>query len=689
MMDKRYFSTMLVCVLFACKSIYAQSINTYNDIVHRVKHTPEVLESWRSGGYFSSGKSIYNVKGSLLVNLKGRVFDFKVCPNGKSYSALYMGKRGAEIFIGDLWKKNKSLKTIINDYEPTALCYNGNNELIISGSNGCLYFYDTDNYNLLANLRLSNISLPNIIDASSDSRKVAVASDYNIEIYDIEKGSLYASLKLNDNIVAMQFSGDNKSLNIITSDGIICEYSLSSFSFLREIGPLGEIVDGAFHPNDKYAAVLTRDNMITLINLFNPVDRFFCDDMKDIPVSVSLFQEDQNLTYLMYGTEHSVVYKPMSSILPNYTRLIDEELDNLMNMWLQRMDGETMEQYNLRVNEETIEKQRRLYEEELATNLAGDLVTFSDVALRDFNMETNTLALNIGPMPTIYLDVPAEDVGFFKDQKNLEFSNAIYGVNAEDKFELLYLDVVNTQTGETYTFDNRERRSLEYMHSQEAFVPIDLVIMSNMDDVKLETIKDEILTQARSQNLISNNTEIDVTSKAVSRINEQGRKVIDYNIGFKYDVKAKYSAKEDYAPGEYHIDRSGAAKSLASIIKTAFEGEFAKYVQSGKKLEITITGMADILTIKRGIYYDGVYGNFINQPVGNNGETITLKKSTNITTNKQLAFIRAAGLKNYLEKNLHNINSMDVDYKYNIELAERAGGEYRRISVEFRFLDVF
>lgn len=688
-MDKRYFSTILVCVLITCKSIYAQSINSYDDIVHNVKHTPEALEYWHSGGYYSSGESIYNVKGSLLVKLKGRVFDFKVCPNGKTYTALYMDKKGKGIFVGDLWQKNKSVKTIINNYEPTAICYNGSSELIISGNNGYLYFYDTDGYNLLSSLKLSNITSPKMIDASSDSRKVAVASDYNIEIYDIEKGNLYGSLRFNDIIVAMQFSGDSKSLNVIAGNGTICEYSLSSLSFVREIGPLGEISDGAFHPNDKYAAVLTRDNVITLINVFNPADRVFFDDIKSSPMLVSLFQEDQNISYLMYSTDQSVVYKPMSYILPNYTRLIDEELDNLMDAWLQRMEGETMEEYNLRVNEETIAKQRRLYEEELATNLAGDLLTFSDIELRDFNMETNTLALNIGPMPTIYLDVPAEDVGFFMDQKNLEFSNAIYGVNSEDKFELLYLDVVNKQTGDTYTFDNRERHQLEYMHSQDSFVPIDLVMMSNMDDVKLETIKDEILTQARSQNLISNNTEIDVTSKAISRINEQGEKVIDYNIGFKYDVKAKYSAKEDYAPGEYHIDRSGAAKSLAAIIKTAFEGEFAKYIHSGKKLEITITGMADRLTIKRGIYYDGVYGDFVNQPVGDNGETVTVKKSTNITTNKQLAFVRAAGLKNYLEKNLHNINSMDVDYKYNIELADRAGGEYRRISVEFRFLDVF
>ena len=32
---------------------------------------------------------------------------------------------------------------------------------------------------------------------------------------------------------------------------------------------------------------------------------------------------------------------------------------------------------------------------------------------------------------------------------------------------------------------------------------------------------------------------------------------------------------------------------------------------------------------------------------------------------------------------------MDVDYMYDVRLADKAGGKYRRISVEFKFVDVF
>jgi hypothetical protein len=275
------------------------------------------------------------------------------------------------------------------------------------------------------------------------------------------------------------------------------------------------------------------------------------------------------------------------------------------------------------------------------------------------------------------------------DSENLEFSNAIYGVDKSDNLELVYLDVYNKQTGETYSFDNRDRNDLSYMYAEETFVPIDLVLMSNMDEVKLEEIKENIVAQAKKTNTISNNTQISVTAGVVSHLDEHGDKVIDYNIGFQYDVVASYSAREDFAPGQYNTNRSGAAKSMCAIIKTAFETEFAQYIQPGKKLVVTITGMADNLPIRGRINYDGIYGDFTDVPIGDGGQTVTVTKKTGITDNVQLALLRAAGIEQYITSNIDELGMMRVDYDYDVKLAEQVGGKYRRVTVEFKFVDVF
>ncbi len=56
---------------------------------------------------------------------------------------------------------------------------------------------------------------------------------------------------------------------------------------------------------------------------------------------------------------------------------------------------------------------------------------------------------------------------------------------------------------------------------------------------------------------------------------------------------------------------------------------------------------------------------------------------------EQLAFIRAMGVKDYLEKNVSNLNDMKSDYRYYITVSEGKGGEFRRITTEFTFIDAF
>ena len=68
------------------------------------------------------------------------------------------------------------------------------------------------------------------------------------------------------------------------------------------------------------------------------------------------------------------------------------------------MPGETLEEYNLRVNDETRAQQMRLFEQEIATRMADNLVEKSEVTLGNYNPNSNMLAVDFNTMPTIYLN---------------------------------------------------------------------------------------------------------------------------------------------------------------------------------------------------------------------------------------------------------------------------------------------
>lgn len=274
----------------------------------------------------------------------------------------------------------------------------------------------------------------------------------------------------------------------------------------------------------------------------------------------------------------------MTKLLPNRTKLLSDELNERMEEWMKMMPDETLEQYNARVNDETRLAQMRLFEQEIATRLADNLVGMSDVALGNYIQESSKLAINFDNMPTIYLTVAENELNDFTNVGDLEFRNAKYGLTDNDKFELIYADVYNKKNGKTYTFDNLDRQSLAYLMANESFVPLELIQQSNLEEITLNDIKENIVNLAKQEEKVSDHTHFNVSSKIVTDTDNQGEKIMNYQINFSYEVDPGFSAQEDFAPGKYVIDESPAAKSMLQIIETALETDFAQYVKPGKKL---------------------------------------------------------------------------------------------------------
>jgi hypothetical protein len=573
---------------------------------------------------------------------------------------------------------------------PVSLCYAPDaKSMVISDTNKELLFFDTRQYGLQNKMEIPFVA--ENIAISNNNYFIAASNGTTLNIWNLQSKELRKSITTDDKINCFAFSADNNLLAVLTADGKLSTYDTRTFFILQSYDAMGTAKYCYFHPEGKYIAVITGDNRISIVNLMDETDREYIDNTEGGITDARFLKNGRGEIFLAYNTVNSITYELMSKLSPNYSKLMGDELSDRMNTWMKMMPGETLEEYNLRVNDETRAEQMKLFEQEIATRMADNLVEKSDVTLGNYNPDSNVLALDFNTMPSIYLNVPAEDVSDFMNPGDLEFRNAVYGLTKNDKFELIYADVYNKASGKTYQYDNRNRESFDYMKSDDSFIPLSLVQQSNMDEIKLQEIKENIMNMAKQQKTISDHTKISVDAGIASEVDASGKKIMNYNINFSYEVEQGYSAQEDFGPGKYLTDQSGAAISMLAIMKTAFEKDFAQYVQAGKKLRVKITGMADASPINGKIAYNGVYGEFTDEPVykDNDLSNITVTKESGVTQNDQLAFLRAVGVKEYLLQNIPAFSKMDSDYNYYIEVTKEKGSEYRRIGVAFTFVEAF
>ena len=375
----------------------------------------------------------------------------------------------------------------------------------------------------------------------------------------------------------------------------------------------------------------------------------------------------------------------------NY-QMMTTKLNSEMEIWEKRMPNESLEDYEIRVNPTTRAAQTQKLKYEIATQMATTQLPASEVRLGRYNTKLKKLAVQVGSsVPDIYLDMDEGELGNLYNNKNLKLKNAKYTVKEDNSYELVYAEVENTMTGKTYVFDNLNNESMKSIQQDINFVPVATIVEAQMKQKSLEAIKKDLAKLTKEEELLSDKTHIYVSSKPEVAKNEKGQEIINYNVAVSYEVEENFSTRDDFKPGQYHAEDSKAAMLMLGTMKKAFENDFAKYLADGKRVKIIIKGMADASPISRTIDYDGSYGEFRNQPVVKNGanSTVTLTKEGGISDNDQLAFARAAGVQNYIQKEIPSLRKMKQNTDYVIEVSNLTGGKYRRISVQCIFVNAF
>ena len=644
--------------------------------------------------YLSDG-ALYTMR-DIAINDVRKIERIVFNPTGSSI-ALLRAKNPISIYsfrdrnkkLFELKEKRKKLKA---KPMPVSMCYSADaRSFIVGNSLGEIVIYDTKEYMPLDYIQ--GEAPATALAMSSNNYFIAAAVGQNINIWNFQTKELRKAIPMPAVVKEVTFSPDAALLAVTTDDNhltIIDTKNWDKVDIFDKLG--GTLSSPSFHPEGKYISVVKDGKNIEIINLKNGVVEQDIVDPTGGVTGGRFFKNNQNSeVFLLTNRTKQMVFWDANGLNPFYGKIMGREVDAKMNEWVKMMQGESMEDYAIRVNDETRIKQQQLFAQEVATALAGDRISMDNPFIDGYDASNNMLNIGFKGLPSIGLEVPSNEAGDFKDGK-MKFSNAVYVLNDKDEFELAYVEVTNETTNKVYIYDNIGRTKLTALEADENFVPLEIMQQATREEAQLAEIKEQVIEEKKQDKLITDNTQITVKTEVIPGGDANGKKILNYKVGYQYEVINKeFSAKEDFPSGGYNIERSNAAMSLMKIIKNAFEGDFAKYLSEGKQVKVIITGSADAAPIRGRLAYDGRYGEFVDEPYYKDGnlDNITVTKAGGITQNEQLALMRAAGVKTYIEKNVTTLGNTKNEYEYHVEVAKERGGEFRKINVEFVIMDAF
>lgn len=688
-MKRLFLPAFMMATLFST-NLSAQQLGTVKtQYMFPRMETPVVVQPYSSTVYTAGRHGVNTMRGDQISSTKQNIESFVLNPTGASYAVVTRDKKGVVSleFYGTDRANNHIHKFDAKKYgEPTALAFSPDARTLYVATAKGLYEFETKKLTMLKHYMLPFVATD--MKASGNGYFLAMTYGEKVAIYNLEDHKVRTVLSADEKVTDVAFSDNSDLLGVLTSDGVLSVYETRGFTLRTAVDNLGDGLAFAFNNTGKYVAVATTPDTIVVVNLVRDDEREEIevpDNLSDL--SFILDASGNNL--LAYTATMSLQARRLMNLEPYFAQLIADGVDAKMTEWMKMMPGETMEAYQLRMEGQA--KQRRLFEDDMATDLAGDMLSMSTITLGSYDRDNTRLQMDFSNMPSIYLTVPEEDVLSFTDPNALEFSDARYGLLADDNFELIYARITNTADGKTYIYDNLDRVPMNFMTDNDNTVSLEVLRQQQMEEVKLQEIRQNVVEEAKHSNVISDHTNITVDSKVVPAYNANGDKILNYVVKFTYNVDPEFSAVEDFGPGKYLVPESGAASSMLKIVKEAFEGDFAQYVKPGSKVNINISGTADATPIIRKIAYDGSLGAFEDEPVYQNGQlsALTVTPITGVTTNEQLAFLRAAGVRAFLEKNVKGIDQLDRNYRYNVDVSQDKGSQHRRITTEFTFVDAF
>ncbi|MDT3388049.1 MAG: caspase family protein, partial [Bacteroidota bacterium] len=194
---------------------------------------------------------------------------------------------------------------------------------------------------------------------------------------------------------------------------------------------------------------------------------------------------------------------------------------------------------------------------------------------------------------------------------------------------------------------------------------------------------EQILINLPNEEKLYDETFVTIKTDIAEALREDGRREYNYIFDISYNCKHIEGVSDDYPVGVYDYNASNSARAICNLTKIMVEEVSKDLFREGKSITTRITATTDDIEINH-IPYNGEYGDFRYCPTNYNGENvrISVNKEEGITTNAQLAYLRAQSVKGYLEANVAPLRRATNKYEFITKTYDKEGSQYRRSSIE-------
>lgn len=186
---------------------------------------------------------------------------------------------------------------------------------------------------------------------------------------------------------------------------------------------------------------------------------------------------------------------------------------------------------------------------------------------------------------------------------------------------------------------------------------------------------------------------ISVGADLLDTIYSDGSLHLDLVFRISYNCRHIEGWTDDYALGTYDVDSSNSCRAICELAQGFIHQNLADVFRAGSDVEIFITSTADGTEFTTAIPYDGRYGEFRYCPVTFNGERfrVSVDRTTGITNNCQLAYMRAQAVRDFFENNVAELRRTHNTYRFMTQSFKDSVNThyFRRSSIEMRVSDVF
>ena len=193
---------------------------------------------------------------------------------------------------------------------------------------------------------------------------------------------------------------------------------------------------------------------------------------------------------------------------------------------------------------------------------------------------------------------------------------------------------------------------------------------------------ERILLNLPLQEKLYDEGKVIIKSEIIYDTFSNGNIEMNYLYEISYQCVNPNGDSDDYPSGSYNYSESNSCRAICNLTKQFLEEDCKMFLPGGKDIDILITSTTDAQAIA-GIPYKGEYGDFRYTPVVFDDIPTRLTLFTNdvITTNSELAFLRAQSVKNFLQTSVATLENNNNMYELETWQVEEVGSHYRRSSI--------